>query len=299
MGSSEDLTSRSFSVRGANARDRHAASYHAAVNTSAMRIDSIARAFAPGPGARRRAVLPFVTAGYPSLDSTRRLLPALGAACRSVIEVGIPFSDPIADGPVIAESMHEALVAGCTPEGVFRAVREVREQVDAALVAMVSHSIVSRMGMGRFAADAAGAGFDGLIVPDIDLEDAPDLRAACDAAGIGCTLLVSPTSSDERVARIVSHCSGFVYALARLGITGERSEAPDVQAVVERIRRQTSLPVAAGFGISTPAHVRAVLDHADGAIVGSAIVRRMREAIAAGRSPEDAAVALVAELTKA
>jgi len=242
---------------------------------------------------RRRAVLPFVTAGYPSLASTRSLLPALGRACGSVIEVGIPFSDPIADGPVIAESMHEALVAGCTPEGVFGAVRDVRGQVDAALVAMVSHSIVSRMGMERFAADAAAAGFDGLIVPDIDLEEAPGLRAACDAAGIGCTLLVSPTSSDERIARIVSQCSGFVYALARLGITGERTEAPEVKPIVDRIRRHSSLPVAAGFGISTPAHVSAVLEHADGAIVGSALVRRMREAIAAGRNPEEAAVALV------
>lgn len=262
-------------------------------------VDRIARAFALAKARGGCALMPFITAGFPDLATTERLLRELPDAGAELIELGFPFSDPIADGPVIAESMHEALVAGCTPEGVFRAVREVRDQVDAALVAMVSHSIVSRMGMGRFAADAAGAGFDGLIVPDIDLEDAPALRAACDAAGIGCTLLVSPTSSDERVARIVSHCSGFVYALARLGITGERSEAPDVQAVVERIRRHTSLPVAAGFGISTPPHVRAVLDHADGAIVGSAIVRRMREAIAAGRSPEDAAVALVAELTKA
>lgn len=246
----------------------------------------------------RRAVLPFVTAGYPSLESTRRLLPALGAACRSVIEVGIPFSDPIADGPVIAESMHEALVAGCTPEAVFGAVRDVRGQVDAALVAMVSHSIVNRMGMDRFAGAAAAAGFSGLIVPDIDLEDAPALRRACDAAGIGCTLLVSPTSGDARIAQIAEHCSGFVYAMARLGITGERAEAPEVKPIVDRIRRHTALPIAAGFGISTPAHVTAVLEHADGAIVGSAIVRRMREAIVSGRNPEDAAVALVEELVR-
>lgn len=255
-------------------------------------------AFAGCRASGRRAVLPFVTAGYPSLDSTRRLLPALGAACRSVIEVGIPFSDPIADGPVIAESMHEALVAGCTPEAVFGAVRDVRGQVDAALVAMVSHSIVNRMGMDRFAAAAAAAGFSGLIVPDIDLEEAPALRTACDAAGIGCTLLVSPTSGDARIAQIVEHCSGFVYALARLGITGERAEAPEVKPIVDRIRRHTSLPIAAGFGISTPVHVTAVLEHADGAIVGSAIVRRMREAIVNGRNPEDAAVALVAELVR-
>lgn len=242
------------------------------------------------------AVLPFVTGGFPSLDSTRALLPRLAQAGAAAIEVGIPFSDPIADGPVIAESMHEALVAGCTPAGVFDAVRDVRTQVTCPVVAMVSVSIVDRIGPERFARDAAAAGFDGLIVPDIDLEDAPALRAACDAAGLALTLLVSPTSGDERIARITALCSGFVYALARLGITGERAEAPDVRPIVERIRRHTDLPIAAGFGISTPEHVQAVAAHADGAIVGSAIVRRMREAMQAGTSPEDAAVELVRRL---
>ncbi|NBQ16066.1 MAG: tryptophan synthase subunit alpha, partial [Proteobacteria bacterium] len=117
-----------------------------------------------------------------------------------------------------------------------------------------------------------------------------------DAAGITCTLLVSPTSSPERIARITALCSGFVYALARVGITGERSDAPDVAPLIARIRAATTLPIAAGFGISTAAHVAAVTAHADGAIVGSALVRRMREAIAAGRSPEDAAVELVTSL---
>jgi len=261
---------------------------------------------APAPHALRNAlrpehrtapaVLPFVTGGFPSLDSTRALLPRLAQAGAAAIEVGIPFSDPIADGPVIAESMHEALVAGCTPAGVFDAVRDVRTQVTCPVVAMVSVSIVDRIGSERFALDAAAAGFDGLIVPDIDLEDAPALRMACDAAGLALTLLISPTSGDERVARITALCSGFVYALARLGITGERAEAPDVRPIVERIRRHTDLPIAAGFGISTPEHVRAVAAHADGAIVGSAIVRRMREAMRAGTSPEDAAVELVRRL---
>lgn len=265
---------------------------HAAQN----RISTRLAAAAGGP---RRAVLPFVTAGYPSLASTRALLPRLSALGVPVIEVGIPFSDPIADGPVIAESMHEALVAGCTPAGVFGAVRSVRAEVESALVAMVSVSIVDRVGAGRFAREAADAGFDGLIVPDIDLEEAPALRTACDAAGIACTLLVSPTSGAERIARITSLCSGFVYALARVGITGERSDAPEIGGLVARIRATTELPIAAGFGISTPAHVAAVLRHADGAIVGSAIVRRMREAIAEGKGPEDAAVELVRALVGA
>ena len=257
--------------------------------------DALRRALRAGSPAAP-AVLPFVTGGFPSLASTRSLLPRLAQAGAAAIEVGIPFSDPIADGPVIAESMHEALVAGCTPVGVFEAVRAVRAEVACPIVAMVSVSIVDRIGACPFARDAAAAGFDGLIVPDIDLEDAPGLRAACDAAGLALTLLVSPTSGDERIARITSLCSGFVYALARLGITGERAEAPDVRPIVERIRRHTDLPIAAGFGISTPEHVRAVAAHADGAIVGSAIVSRMRRAMRDGASPEDAAVELVRSL---
>ncbi len=268
----------------------------AASQPASLATNRVVRALAARSG--RRAVLPFVTAGYPSLESTERLLPRLSQAGAAVIEVGVPFSDPIADGPVIAESMHEALVAGCTPAKVFAAVKRVRPQVQSALVAMVSVSIVDRMGPVAFAQQAAEAGFDGLIVPDIDMNDAPALRAACDAAGLTCTFLVSPTSSPERAARIAQLCTGFVYALARLGITGERSEAPDVKPVVDRIRAATALPVAAGFGISTAAHVDAVMAHADGAIVGSALVRRMREAIAAGRSPEDAAVELVTALVK-
>ncbi len=273
--------------------------YHAGMTVSPAACSRVASAFARRGPDRRAAILPFVTAGYPSLDSTRALLPRLARAGAAAIEVGIPFSDPIADGPVIAESMHEALVAGCTPAGVFEAVRDVRAQVSCPVIAMVSVSIVDRVGPEHFARQAADAGFDGLIVPDIDLEDAPALRAACDAAGLALTLLVSPTSGDERIARITALCSGFVYALARLGITGERSDAPDVAPIVERIRRHTVLPIAAGFGISTAEHVRAVASHADGAIVGSAIVRRMREAIRAGASPEDAAVHLVTELVAA
>ncbi len=259
----------------------------------------ILHTFADLRASGRKGLLPFVTAGYPSLEATEALLPRLAKAGGAVIEVGIPFSDPIADGPVIAESMHAALVAGCTPAKVFASVKRVRSATGAALVAMVSVSIVDRIGLVAFTRDAAAAGFDGLIVPDIDLDDAPALRAACDAAGIACTLLVAPTSSQARIERIVAQCTGFVYALARVGITGERAGLPDVRAVVERIRAATKLPIAAGFGISTPEQVRAVVEHADGAIVGSALVRRMRDAISAGEDPVDAAVTLVSALAHA
>jgi tryptophan synthase alpha chain len=133
-------------------------------------------------------------------------------------------------------------------------------------------------------------------VPDIDIEDAPALRAACDAAGITCTLLVSPTSSPERIARITALCSGFVYALARVGITGERSDAPDVAPLIARIRAATTLPIAAGFGISTAAHVAAVTAHADGAIVGSALVKVMEAAARQGEPVSSAAGAFCTTL---
>ncbi|MBL9141899.1 MAG: tryptophan synthase subunit alpha [Phycisphaerae bacterium] len=243
-----------------------------------------------------KVLLPFVTAGYPTLDATAAALPALAAAGGAVIEVGIPFSDPIADGPVIAASMHEALVAGCTPERVFATVKRVRPTVNAALMAMVSFSIVQRMGVDRFVGSAADAGFDGVIVPDIDLLDARALRAACDASGIACTLLVAPTTSPERTRKIVAECTGFVYALSRVGITGERAEAPNAQPVVERIRACTALPVAVGFGISTREHVRAVWQYADGAIVGSSLVKRMQRAVADGTDPVEAAAAFTREL---
>jgi tryptophan synthase alpha chain len=243
--------------------------------------------------------MPFVTAGFPSLADTARALPALAEAGARLIEVGVPFSDPIADGPVIAESMHAALQRGCTPASVFETIQGVRGKVDSALVAMVSYSIVQRSGLESFTEHAARAGFDGLIVPDIDLGDAPDLRAACDRAGLTCTLLVAPTSGDDRIKRIVADCTGFVYALGRVGVTGERADAPDARDLVRRIRLFTDKPVAVGFGISTPGHVRDVCSYADGAIVGSSLVRRMQAAVKAGSDSVVAAAAFTAELAAA
>lgn len=264
-----------------------------------MPAAEIERAFARTAGQPGKAVLPFVTAGYPSLEVTARALPALADAGAAAIEVGIPFSDPIADGPVIASSMHHALQTGCTPEGTFAEVARIRTRVQAALLAMVSFSIVGRIGVDRFAGLAADAGFDGLIVPDIDLDDAARVRAACDARGLGLTLLVAPTSGAARIQRIVSQCTGFVYALSRVGITGEQGDAPDARALVERIRKHTTRPVAVGFGISTPDHVRAVLEYADGAIVGSSLVKRMQAAVAGGKDPAQAAADYTRSLVEA
>jgi tryptophan synthase alpha chain len=238
------------------------------------RIDAI---FEDLRGRSRTALMPFVTAGYPTLDVTRRLIPALQDGGASIVELGIPFSDPIADGPVIAQSMHEALEGGTTPAAVFQLVRELRDGVDMGLIAMVSHSIVQRHGTVRFVEDAAAAGFDGLIVPDIDADRAGDVHDAAAACDMSLSMLVAPTTRSPRLEQLVGLCRGFVYVLARTGITGEQDSAPDVAERVAAIRRISDLPIAVGFGISRPEHVAAVTAHADAAIVGSAIVRRMQD----------------------
>ncbi|MCP3902516.1 MAG: tryptophan synthase subunit alpha [Planctomycetes bacterium] len=252
------------------------------------RIDEI---FARHRASGQPVLMPFVTAGYPSLDVTRLVLPALESAGAGIVELGIPFSDPIADGPVIAASMHEALLGGVTPERVLDLVRDVRPEIGLGLVAMVSISIVHRLGPDRFAAEAAGAGIDGLIIPDLDSRDADVLTELADRHDLAFSLLVAPTTPEPRIAELVARCRGFVYVLARSGITGEQDAAPEVSTRVEEVRRHTDLPVAVGFGISTAAHVAAVTRVAEGAIVGSALVRRMDAA-----DPVAAAAGFVGEL---
>jgi len=239
--------------------------------------------------------MPFVTAGYPSLELTAQIIGVLEEAGASIVELGIPFSDPIADGPVIAASMHEALLGGVTPEKVFSMAKRLRPHTRLGLVAMVSHSIVDRIGPERFFAEAAEAGMDGLIIPDIDLDTAAEVRPLADKHGLSFSLLIAPTTSPARVARVVDLCTGFVYLLARVGITGERSEAPEIVQRVGALRALTDLPIAAGFGIARPEHVAAVTRHADAAIVGSALVRRMSEA----KDPVEAIRRFVGELADA
>jgi len=246
----------------------------------------------------RTGIMPFVCAGHPEPGRLGETLQALEEAGASIVEIGIPFSDPIADGPTIAAAMHEALVAGTTPEGVFREVEAARDGLGIGLVAMVSVSLVYRIGGGRaFVERAAGAGFDGLILPDVPLEEAEAFGAMASEAGLTSSLLVAPTTARERAARIARASTGFVYMMARTGITGERQEAPEVADRVAVLRDATDLPIACGFGISTPEHVRAVVAHADAAIVGSALVRRMGESAKAGKDPVRAGAELVRELS--
>lgn len=230
------------------------------------------------------ALMPFLCAGHPTADALPSTILAVEQAGAAAVEIGFPFSDPIADGPVIAAAMHEALGRGVTPELIFDQVRTIRPQTGLGLIAMVSVTIIDRSGQDAFMRRAANAGFDGLIVPDAPLEESSRLRSAAREHDLTLTLLIAPTTPEPRAAAIAQACTGFIYLLARTGITGEQKDAPEVAERVAMLRRHTDTPIACGFGISTAEHVRAVTQHADAAIVGSALVKRMGEA---GRTGED------------
>jgi tryptophan synthase alpha chain len=240
------------------------------VSVTATGLDRIAGAFA-GHG-KRAALMPYLMGGHPSLEaSTEAGLAAAGAGA-DLVELGIPFSDPLADGPVIHEAATEALAAGVTPHGVLGVCETLATELP--VVLMVYANVVLSPGVERFALRAAAAGASGLIVPDLPHDEAAELRAACDAEGLALVPLVAPTSTPERIAEIGADARGFVYTVSLTGTTGERGELPEgLAGTVGRVREATEVPVAVGFGISTPEHARAVAEIADGVIVGSRVVR--------------------------
>ena len=239
----------------------------------------LVRTFAELRAADRRMLLPFITAGYPSIEATGALLRKFDAIGLRACELGIPFTDPIADGPTIQASYSDALAAGVTLEKILNMVRDYRSVGGKmALLAMVSYSIVFRRGPEAFAADVSAAGLDGLIVPDLPLDESAPMEEIADAAGLALVLLLAPTTPTPRRQEIARHSRGFIYFISVAGITGERTELPaeTIQAVAE-LRRHTDTPVCVGFGISNPQTVAEVCRVADGAIVGSAIVHRVTD----------------------
>lgn len=237
------------------------------------RIDQIFRDLS---ASNAKALMPFITAGDGGVDALGGVIPALERGGASICEIGIPFSDPIADGPVIQASMTRALDVGTTVEQVFSQIAKVRSQTGLGLVAMVSYSIVYRIGLKQFVADAAKAGFDGFIFPDLPLEESADARAAAAEAGLILSMLIAPTTPVQRAQAIAAASTGFAYVVSRRGITGESSALPpDLTDRLTKLREVTQTPMAVGFGISTPEQVRDVVAIADAAIVGSAMVRRL------------------------
>ena len=252
--------------------------------------DRIAAAFA-GHG-KRAALMPYLMGGYPSMDDSREAGLAAADAGADLLELGIPFSDPLADGPVIHAAATEALSAGATPHGVLGVCAALSERLP--VVLMVYANLVLVGGAARFAERAAAAGAAGLIVPDLPHDEAGEIRAACDAAGLALVPLAAPNTPEQRLQEIGADARGFVYTVSLTGITGERDELPeDLVGTVERVRSATEVPVAVGFGISTPSQAGRVADLADGVIVGSRIVR------AAGEGGAAAVGAAVAELAAA
>lgn len=231
---------------------------------------------------------PFLAAGYPNIDATAAMLRSLKALPIRGVELGIPFSDPIADGPVIQHAFSEALAGGITLSGVFDRVSAVRGEIDYPLLAMVSASIVYRVGIETFVKKSRDAGFDGLIVPDISLEEAPALAETTREAGLRLSMLIAPTTPHDRQQRIAAASSGFLYYVSVQGTTGARDRLPtDLEVRVRELKKTTSQPVLVGFGISHPRQVREVCGYADGAIVGSAIVQRIRAVQDGGRQGRD------------
>jgi len=221
----------------------------------------------------------YVTAGDPDLPRTEGILRALDRAGADVVEIGIPFSDPLADGPVIQRATERALAAGTTLIGVLDLLRRVRADLSMPVVVFSYANPIFRIGAERFADLAREAGVDGVLVLDLPIEEAGDFRAMLEARGIDTILLLSPTTSDERLRQAAALGSGFLYAISRLGVTGIRHEiAEGAEDMVRRIRGFSTLPVALGFGISKPEHVREVGRWADAAVVGSALVNVIAEA---------------------
>ena len=222
------------------------------------------------------ALMPFVPAGYPNLAATEAILPALQAGGASLLEVGFPFSDPVADGPTIQAAYTDALAHKIRVADVMASIARVRDQLTIPIVAMLSYSIVFRYGVKKFAEDARACGIDGLILPDLPPPEAEAIVSVIQAAGLETVLLVAPTTTPQRRKEIARLSSGFIYYLSISGITGERANLPaDLAAGVAAMKAITDKPVCVGFGISTADHVKQLLGVADGAIVGSALVRRM------------------------
>ncbi len=239
----------------------------------------LVRAFAELRAAGKQTLLPFLTAGYPDLAATGAMLAKLDALGVRVCELGFPFTDPVADGPVIQTSYTAALEAGITCEAIFEAVRKYRAAGGKlALLAMVTYSIVYRHGVEAFAATAAEVGFDGLIIPDLPVDESAETERIAAAAGLALVLLIAPTSPPDRQAEIARHSRGFIYYISVAGITGERAALPaETVEAVARLRQHTDTPVCVGFGISNPETVAEVCRTADGAIVGSAIIHRITD----------------------
>jgi len=238
----------------------------------------ISRTFERLANSHERALIPYVTAGDPTLQMTKRLVEELVRRGGDLIEIGVPFSDPLADGPVIQRASQRALEGGTTLRKILRMVQELRDGLETPLILMTYYNPIFRYGEEAFVADALDAGLDGIIVPDLPPEEARALIDLTSGTPLDMIFLAAPTSTAARLALISEVSQGFIYYVSRLGTTGIREQlADDLGAKVEQVRASTMKPVAVGIGVSTPEHARLVSEMADGVVVGSAIVKLIED----------------------
>jgi tryptophan synthase alpha chain len=261
----------------------------------------ISRRFGELRASGELGIVAYLTAGDPSLDATHRFVLALAGAGADVVELGIPFSDPLADGPTIQRASERALKAGATLAGVLELVRRIRQSSQVPLVLFGYYNPVFQMGIEKFAAAASSAGADGVLITDLTPEESGDYRRILGAHHLDTVFLGAPTSSDERLKKISDCSSGFLYLISRTGVTGAKDELPDdLPSLVRRARGVTQLPIAVGFGISLPGHVSMLGGLADAAVVGSALVSEIENATLSNATSEEgvgrAATALAARV---
>jgi len=250
----------------------------------------ISRRFEDLRRAGELGLVAYITAGDPSLDATRRIVLAAAEAGADVVELGVPFSDPLADGPVIQRASERALKSGTTLTGVLHLVRDIRLQSQVPLVLFTYFNPVLQFGIDTFATRAQSAGADGALITDLPPEDSADYRAALRSRGLDTIFLAAPTTGDERMRRIASVSSGFLYVISRTGVTGEREGlADELPALLRRARSATALPLAVGFGISLPGHVSVLGGLADAAVVGSVLVAEVERARSADQAASNVA----------
>jgi tryptophan synthase alpha chain len=249
----------------------------------------ISKRFADLRASGELGIVAYITAGDPSLDATLKFVLALAAAGADVIELGVPFSDPLADGPTIQRASERALKAGATLAGVIDLVRHIRQSSQVPLVLFSYYNPILQMGLEKFASTAASAGADGVLATDITPEESEDYRRILAAHHLDTIFLGAPTSTDERLSKISGCSSGFLYLISRTGVTGAKDALPDdLPSLIRRARSVTQLPIAVGFGISLPGHVSVLGGLADAAVIGSALVSEIEKA----QSVDAAAVAL-------
>jgi tryptophan synthase alpha chain len=259
------------------------------MSMAAVQTTRIAKCFAALRAAGELGIVAYITAGDPSMEATLEFVLALEEAGADVIELGVPFSDPLADGPTIQRASERALKAGATLPGILELTRRIREASQVPLVLFSYYNPILQMGLEKFAEVASEAGVDGVLATDLSPEESVEYRRILKSQHLDTIFLCAPTSTDERLASIAACSTGFLYLVSRTGVTGAQDRLPDdLPALLRRVRNFTKLPIAVGFGISRPEHISLLGGLADAAVVGSSLVSEIERS----KSPAQAAIAL-------